>query len=113
MMKYFVHNNERESTAYHEFVKGKWDGKSFWNRDSICLHDDVLVTHVGFYEALKKMSPGYDPYAIAVEVSRDSWTKVGEAISSDDLGSLELYKEANEWVKEPLEKYGCFTILGL
>lgn len=112
-MKYFVNNKDRESTAYHEFVKGKWNGKSFWNNDSICLHDDVLVTNAGFYNALKKVIPGYDPYAIAVEVSRDVWAKVGEAILSDDLESIELYKEANEWAMESLEKYGCFTILGL
>ncbi len=112
-MKYFINDNERDSTAYHEFFKGKWDGKSFWRKDSICLHDDVLVEHEGFYKALWNMVPGYDPYAIAVEVSKEVWQKVREAIPSEDVESIEIYEEANTWAKESLEKHGCFTILGL
>jgi hypothetical protein len=112
-LKFFVHDNERESTAYHEFYKGKWDGKTFWSKDSICLHDDTLVEHDGFYKALLEMVPGYDPYAIPVEVSKETWGKVRAAIPTDDMESIEIYNEADTWAKEAFDKDGCFTILGI
>lgn len=33
-MKYFVTDRERDGTCYHEFYKGRWDGKTFWKEDS-------------------------------------------------------------------------------
>ena len=60
-LKFFVHDNEREGTAYHEFFKGKWDGETVWNHKSICLHYHTLVEHRGFYKALLSTVPGYDP----------------------------------------------------
>ncbi len=31
-MKYFVSDNERKNTVYHEFQKGSFDGHTFWDR---------------------------------------------------------------------------------
>ena len=112
-MKYFVYSSERDSTAYHEFYNGKWDGKSFWSKDSICIQDDVLVEHKGFYKALLNAVPGYDPYTIDVEISKEAWRKIRELIPSDDIESLEMYEEASVWARAPFIKDGCFTILGL
>ena len=112
-MEFFIHNNERDCTAYHEFYKGKWDGKTYWSDDSIYLHDNELVSHDGFYDALKNTIPDYDPYDIPTVVTREVWAKVREAIPDKDTESLELYEEANAWAKEPLEKDGLFTILGI
>lgn len=41
-MKYFVTLDECKNTCYHEFYKGKWDEETFWKRDSLYLHDDIL-----------------------------------------------------------------------
>ena len=41
-MKYFVTDRERDGTCYHEFYKGRWDGKTFWKEDSISLHDNIM-----------------------------------------------------------------------
>ncbi len=112
-MIYFVKNGQREGTAYHEFYRGKWDDKTIWGEDSIFLHDEVLVSHKGFYQALWKCVPGYDPYEISVVVTADNWNSVKENIPPEDIESMKLYEEANQWTKEFLEKEGCFTILGI
>ena len=111
-MKYFVTDSERTRTVYHEFYKGKWDEKTFWAKDSISLHDDILVENPGFYNALKAAVPGYDPCEM-IEVSKEAWEKVREYIPKDDVRSLEIYDEADEWAKEAIAEKGCFTILGL
>lgn len=43
-MKYFILDEKKEHTAYHEFQKGKWDGETFWKPDSLLLSDEVVVT---------------------------------------------------------------------
>ena len=50
-MKYFVYNNQRDGTCYHEFYKGKWNRWKFWKSDSIFLDDDYLFK--GFSDAIK------------------------------------------------------------
>lgn len=111
-MKYFVTNGEREGTCYHEFYRGKWDSKTFWNDDSIYLHDDVLLENRGFADALLLVVPNYDPYR-DTEVSSEDWARVGKAIRQDDRGSLELYDEAGAWLEEVFKTEDCFTILGV
>ena len=111
-MKYFVTDDQRTSTAYHEFFKGRWDEKSFWRKESIYLFDDKLVNQKGFYHALCQAVPGYDPYEM-IEVSKENWTAVRECIPEDDTESIELYEEADAWAKDVLKEHGCFTILGL
>ena len=49
-MKYFVNDSERKNTNYHEFQKGKWDEKTNWKSDSICLSDDIL-----YYLGIEKL----------------------------------------------------------
>ncbi len=111
-MKFFVTDEQREGTAYHEFFKGRWDEKSFWHKDSIYLFDDELMNHKGFYDALRQCVPGYDPYDM-IEVSKENWKDVRECIPQDDTESIELYEEADVWVKEVFKECTCFTILGL
>ena len=41
-MKFFCTELERKGTCYHEFQKGKWDGKTFWKTDSLLLHDNIM-----------------------------------------------------------------------
>lgn len=111
-MKYFVRNNERESTCYHEFYKGKWDGKTFWKEDSLSLHDNMMFENKGFVDAIIEVIPTYDPFA-ETEISADEWKKIGQVITQKEESSQELYQEADEWLKEVFKEYDCFTILGI
>lgn len=111
-MKYFVFDEEREGTCYHEFYKGKWDGKTFWKSDSISLDDDILYEHPGFVDAIMEIIPNYNPLG-ETEISSEQWKAIGNAVKQKHHDSIELYQEADEWLKRVFEEYGCFTILGI
>ncbi|MBQ6795623.1 MAG: hypothetical protein IJO83_05705 [Clostridia bacterium] len=111
-MKYFVFDKERESTCYHEFYKGKWDGKTFWKSDSISLHDNILYEHQGFTDAIMEIVPNYDPYG-ETEISIEQWRAIGKVVKQKYCSSVALYQEADNWLKSVFEEYGCFTILGI
>jgi hypothetical protein len=110
-VKYFVYNNQRDGTCYHEFYKGKWNRWKYWKSDSIFLDDDYLFK--GFSDAIKEIVPYYDPFG-ATKISIDQWNKIGEIITAKDIESQEVYHEADLWLKEQVfHKHKCFTILGI
>ena len=111
-MKFFVFDKDRKGTCYHEFYKGKWDEKTFWKTDSISLDDNILCKHPGFVDAIIEIVPDYDPFG-ETEISLEQWIAIGNAIKQKDCSSIELYQEANKWLKKVFEEYGCFTILGI
>ena len=111
-MKYFVSNSEREGTCYHEFYKGKWDGKTFWKEDSLSLHDDIMFENQGFVDAIIEIIPTYDPFS-ETEISFETWEKIGQIIREKDEKSQELYQEADNWLNDVFKEYECFTILGI
>ena len=110
-MKYFIFNNQRNGSSYHEFYKGKWDEKTFWKADSILLHDDYLFDN-GFVDAIIDIIPTYDPFG-ETEITADEWKKIGNLILTKDEKSQEIYFEANEWLEDVFKEYNCFTILGI
>jgi hypothetical protein len=110
-MKYFVYDHQRDGSCYHEFYKGKWDGKTFWKADSISLDDDFLFK--GFIDAIVEVVPSYDPFGVT-EISIDEWKKIGEVILTKDIESQVVYYEANVWLnRQVFTRYNCFTILGI
>ena len=112
-MKYFVAPAQCEGTCYYEFFKGKWDGKTFWKNDSICLHDNILFAISGFEEAIIAVIPTYDPFG-ETEVYPEQWSKIGELTKQkQDTKAHELYLEADSWVQYVFSSYDCFTILGI
>lgn len=111
-MKYFVIDSQRESTCYHEFYKGKWNGYTFWRDDSISLHDNVLYENKGFIDAIVEVIPEYSPFG-ETEISFVQWAQIGKRIMQKDFVSQELYAEADEWVQNVFREYDCFTILGI
>ena len=111
-MKYFVFDKERKHTYYHEFYKGKWDEKTFWKSDSISLDDNILYEHKGFEDAIIEVILDYD-ISGETEISEEQWKKIGKVVQQKDSGSIELYQEADRWLKKVFEEYGCFTILGI
>ena len=110
-MKYFIFNNQRNGSSYHEFYKGQWDEKTFWKADSILLHDDYLFDN-GFVDAIIDIIPTYDPFG-ETEITADEWKKIGNLILTKDEKSQEIYFEANEWLEDVFKEYNCFTILGI
>ncbi|MBQ7932184.1 MAG: hypothetical protein IJ334_14365 [Clostridia bacterium] len=112
-MNYFVTNDERIGTCYHEFFKGKWDGKTFWKEDSLCLDDDLLCEYRAFGNAILSVIPSYNPFGIT-EISPEQWEAIGKQIAAegDNIG-LEMYREADAWVQDVFSTYDCFTILGI
>ncbi|MBE6665627.1 MAG: hypothetical protein E7603_05340 [Ruminococcaceae bacterium] len=111
-MKYFIFENQRNGTCYHEFYQGKWDKHTFWKSDSLLLHDDILFSRKGFIEAILEVIHNYDPFG-ETEISQDEWNKIGKIISHKDASSQALYKEADLWLKNVFMTYDCFTILGI
>lgn len=101
-----------EGTCYHEFYKGKWDGKTFWKKDSICLHDEVLNLHSGFEKVLLKAVPSFEPFGES-EVFPEQWNKIKELIEDESPEDKELFCEADEWVRKTFEEYDRFTIIGI
>ena len=110
-MKFFICEDQRRGTCYHEFYKGKWDGRTFWKSDSILLHDDLMYDG-GFVEAIVCVIKEYDPFGETM-ISIEQWRRIGEIVQSKDDKAKELYKEADQWLKEVFETYDCFTILGI
>ena len=112
-MKYFVYDNQRKGTCYHEFYKGQWDGKTFWKSDSLFLHDDFLFHLNDLVDAIIEIAPCYDPYG-ETEITIEQWNKIGEIVKGKNKESQEAYREADLWLKgEVFPKYECFTILGI
>lgn len=111
-MKYFVRNSERCGTCYHEFYKGKWNGKTFWKDDSLLLHDDVMFKNQGFVDAVIEVIPTYDPFG-ETEISLETWENIGQVIKKKDESSKELYQEADVWLSDVFKEYDCITILGI
>jgi hypothetical protein len=109
-MKYFIVAEEKENTAYHEFQKGKWDGKSFWKPDSLLLSDEIYC-ELHLLE-LFKIVPGYDPYD-SIEINRQQWDTIKEKAIVFGAEVQALVKEADPWVKRNYETSEVFTILGL
>ena len=110
-MKYFTAVENRKGSMYYEFFKGKWDGKTFWKNDSICVHDDVwygLEIDLIIISAI----PKYAPFG-ETEVIETQWNTVLEAAKEKGGETYAAILEADVWVKENFKEHKVFTILGL
>ena len=109
-MKYFVQYSDSIRGCYHEFYKGKWDEVTFWKKDSIFLHDNIMTD--GFVEAIIEVIPTYDPFG-ETEISVSEWQEIWKRVLEKDTVSQKQYKEANDWLEGVFQKHKCFTILGI
>lgn len=110
-MKYFCTEKERKGTCYHEFQKGRWDGKTFWKEDSLLLDDDIHW-QLGLGKLFKELLPHYDAYA-ETEVSRRQWDAIIQR-ARESGGELQIaIEEADTWIRKELGAEECFTILGM
>ena len=111
MHKYFVRPKYKTGSCYHEFSKGKWDGKTFWREDSICIDDDDLLEG-DFVEILIKHVPNYDPYG-ETEINKFQWEQIKADCTLSGGKSSAIVKEAEKWMVDTFDKYEVFTIIGL
>lgn len=110
-MKHFVTNHERQNTIYHEFQKGHFDGKTFWKADSLCLHDDVLYTS-GVEQIFRRVIRDYSD-ADESEINTNLWNAIMQEAQQSDSEALECLLEADTWVRDTLEEFEVFTIIGI
>ena len=61
-MKYFVFDNERKNTVYHEFQKGRFDGQYILEKRFYFLSDDYLVT-LKIKDLFAWIIPNYNDYS--------------------------------------------------
>lgn len=111
MQKYFVRPKDRSGSCYFEFYKGKWDEKTFWKEDSICIDDDDLF-ECDFIDILIKHVPNYDPFG-ETEITKNQWEQIKEDCILGGGKSAAIVKEADKWVEDNYSKHSIFTILGL
>ena len=86
--------------------------KNILEKDSICLHDDILFECVGLAEALRTLVDDYDPFG-EIEINLQQWKSIGNFIEDKDVISKAVYDEANDWLEKFFAEHGCFTILGI
>ena len=110
-MNYFVTDEERRNTVYHEFQKGHFDGKTFWKADSLCLHDDVLYTS-GLEGIFRRVISDYSDTG-ECEIDIILWNAVMQEAQRSGGTALECLQEADAWVCDTLQEYGVFTIIGV
>lgn len=110
-MKYFCTENERVGTCYHEFYKGRFDGKSFWQADSILIHEDIHYS-IGMGEMIVSVIPKYHPCG-EVEVTPEDWRQICKVALIRGGGLQEAILEATPWVEKTFEEYEVFTMLGI
>ena len=110
-MKYFDSGVEVKGGCYHEFVKGKWDRKTFWSDYSLILDDDILNDlNVGglFYS----VHPGYGPYG-PTEFTVEQWAAVRKK-AAETGGEVELLiQELADWLGDSSNGGIAFTSLGV
>ncbi len=115
-MSYFVNNDERRGTCYHEFSCGKWDGKTFWDDNSLYLRDDYM-SDLKLYELVLK--PAFAEFGKTFsrwggnEVTREIWeSMLAHAIEVG--GEVQtLFFEITPWVEKNFSRYDEFGILGI
>lgn len=110
-MKYFIYENQRKNTNYHEWYKGHFDGVSFWKNDSLLISEDIHYI-LGLEDFFKMFIPDYDPVG-ETEVSKNQWIMIMKKASEIGGQLYECLKEANNWITETFKKYDVFTMIGM
>ena len=115
-MKYFTDNFERRGTCYHEFTRGKWDGKTYWSDESLYLRDDYMsdlkLYELVFKPAFAEHGKNFSRWG-GNEVDRELWDSM--LSRAMDVGGevWELFAEITDWIEKSLSGDETFAILGI
>lgn len=115
-MKYFLSETERKaskSTCYHEFFKGKWDENTvlFWSKDSVNLHDDLMIA-LGLDQLILSIVESYNPFG-ATEINAKQWESIYTEAEKVGGSLFEAIREIAWWVEDNFTQNSVFTILGI
>lgn len=108
--KYFVLNHERKGTYYHEFAFGK-PRNEYWNEASIYI-DDEIMQNIVLYKIFEENVEKYDYFGQTI-IDDKIWSKIVKNLDKYSNEIKEAILEIEEWVKYSLERYKCFSILGI
>lgn len=107
---HLISSCNREGTEYHELQMGKFDGK-FWKHNSLLIVEgDFMQNEV--YSLLSKYVKNYD-YFSDVKIDHKQWKLLKVKAKETGGNILELIEELSEWADYSIEKYKCFTIVGI
>lgn len=110
-MKYFITENERDGSYYHEWAKGQFDGEHFWQPDSLLLpHDTLTLLHLDIL--FLRVIPEYDVLG-EIPVSKVQWAAIMEKARETGGEVLACMQEAESWVAETFAEYDVFTMIGM
>ena len=109
--KYFITEQGRRTTLYHEFYKGKWDEKTFWKEDSLLLRDEIMH-RTGFVSILEELVCDYNYYG-STEIDRKQWNAIRKIACDTGSELQQVILELEPWIEENFKEYAVFTILGI
>ena len=111
MKDLFVDFDNLAGTAYWEFAAGNWNNETYWCKDSIYIHDDILF-HSDFFDIVLGIIPNCDPLS-KTKVSKEQWEQIFKEAVSGGGPSAEIVQSAESWVTENFQKHNVFYILGV
>ena len=110
-MRYFDSGLEVKGGCNHEFIRGKWDSKTYWSDHSLILDDDIL-NELDVAGLFYSVVPTYDPYG-PTEFTVEQWNVIRDK-AADASGELELLiKELDDWLGDLPDTGIAFTSLGV
>lgn len=110
-MKYFLSGAGIKGGCYHEFVKGKWDGETFWSDNSLILDDDIL-NELNVAGLIYSIVPTYDPYG-PTEFTWAQWAEIRKRAAEAGGEIEQLIRELDAWLGAPSGAGAAFTALGV
>lgn len=110
-LNYFDTGVEIKGGCYHEFVKGKWDGKTFWRDDYLMLDDDIL-NGLNIADLFCSVIPAYDPCG-PTEFTWTQWEQIQTKAAETGGETEQVIQELNAWLGAPSGTEIAFTSLGV
>ena len=108
--EYFLLRHEISGTIYHEFKMGKYAGKH-WNNNSLFLSEDIMED-IQLNKIFEDNIPKYNYFGFT-KINKNQWKKIIDSLEKYSAEIQKAILEITEWVEYSLEKYKCFTILGI
>ncbi len=112
-MKYFIHEYEREGTAYICFRKGKWNGSPAWRHEKESMLIDVDELYLcGLQNVLDELIPNFDIYSTC-NVTFEQWERIYDKAMAIGGETKLAVEELSEWAWENFERWEMFCIVGV
>jgi hypothetical protein len=107
---WFIRPQYRKGSCCYELYKGKWNKRTYWKDDSICINDDMYDSE--FDKIIIKFVPTYGPFG-ETKITKEQREQIKTEAKSVGGKSAEIVNEAEMWMLDNFSKYHIFTILGI